>query len=466
MSLRARVALAAAAATAAVVIIAGLALVALVTGDARSELDHQLERQAFAVTRPGVLARSLIERRFVRGGERFEIGVPLRVLDGERIVLATEVFPDLPATAVPAGFATLEADGESWRVLTATPPAPVGRESAIVLQFAAPTDTVEAAARSVRRRVLLLGGVAVLGAGGLGWLTAALALSPLARLRHEAERVSQTADLSVRVPDGQGPAEVDELGQTFNRMLGRIGEESVRTEAALHASRAFAANVAHELRTPLTSMQTNLDVLERNPDLPADERIEVLSAIVSQQSRLLAVLDALRLLARGDLAADNIFDVTDLADLVDASVSRARTNHPDASISLAVADGAYEMRGWDEGLRVMIDNLLDNAATHGRAGGSPADIAVDVRPAAAAIVLRIDDAGPGIPPDEREHVVERFVRGRNARASGSGLGLSLVAQQVELHAGSLEIGDAPAGGTRVTVVLPAATRSDARSDAS
>lgn len=345
-------------------------------------------------------------------------------------------------------------------------PVLLANEREIVLQFAAPTDSVEAAARSVRRRVLLVGSVSVLGAGGVGWLAAAFALAPLARLRREADRVSETVDLSVRVPAGQGPAEVDELGQTFNRMLERIGEQSARTEEALHASRAFAANAAHELRTPLTSMQTNLDVLQRNPDLPGDERIEVLDAIVAQQSRLLAVLEALRLLARGDLAADDVFDRADLADLVDASAIRARARHPDANITLAVAEGRYELRGWDEGLRVMMDNLLDNAATHGRMPRAAAEIAVDLRPARETLVLRIDDAGPGIPPHERERVVERFARGRETHTDGSGLGLSLVAQQVELHGGTLEIGEGPAGGTRVTVVLATSLRSSARPDAS
>lgn len=113
MSLRARVALAAAAATAAVVIIAGWALAALVTGDARSNLDQQLRRQALTVMRPGVLDRSLAERRFVRGAERFEVSVPLRVLEGDRIVFATEAFPNLPASPAAAGFDTVQTDGRN-----------------------------------------------------------------------------------------------------------------------------------------------------------------------------------------------------------------------------------------------------------------------------------------------------------------------------------------------------------------
>ena len=105
----------------------------------------------------------------------------------------------------------------------------LANEREIVLQFAAPTDSVEAAARSVRRRVLLVGSVSVLGAGGVGWLAAAFALAPLARLRREADRVSETVDLSVRVPAGQGPAGVDELGQTFKP---HAGAESVSSPHA------------------------------------------------------------------------------------------------------------------------------------------------------------------------------------------------------------------------------------------
>jgi signal transduction histidine kinase len=116
------------------------------------------------------------------------------------------------------------------------------------------------------------------------------------------------------------------------------------------------------------------------------------------------------------------------------------------------------VQGWGEGLRVALDNLLRNAATHGRppegAGtGAPA-VRVEVVSTADRVTVHVDDNGPGIPAVDRERVLDRFARGTTA-VSGSGLGLALAAQQAALHGGDIAIADAPAGGARVTLWLPA-----------
>jgi two-component system sensor histidine kinase PrrB len=118
---------------------------------------------------------------------------------------------------------------------------------------------------------------------------------------------------------------------------------------------------------------------------------------------------------------------------------------------------AAELQGWPDGLRLIVDNLLANAAVHGGRR-----VEVDVRRDDGALVLLVDDDGPGIAPVERERVLERFARGEGTRAPGSGLGLALVAQQAALHGGGVRIGDAPLGGARVEVRLPLAGRAAAR----
>ena len=97
---------------------------------------------------------------------------------------------------------------------------------------------------------------------------------------------------------------------------------------------------------------------------------------------------------------------------------------------------------------MMLDNLLDNAALHGRRDGDGATVRVTLATDATTIGITVDDNGPGIPPEDRQHVLERFGRGRNASPGGSGLGLALVAQQAALHHGSVSVGDSPSGEAR------------------
>jgi two-component system sensor histidine kinase PrrB len=117
--------------------------------------------------------------------------------------------------------------------------------------------------------------------------------------------------------------------------------------------------------------------------------------------------------------------------------------------------------GWAQGLRLLVDNLIANAATHGRRDGEPAEIVVGLESGTEGVVLSVADRGPGIPPSERGLVVDRFTRGGGARGEGSGLGLALVTQQARLHGGSVSIGDTPGGGTTVTVRLPSSAPHDA-----
>ncbi|MDQ3974294.1 MAG: HAMP domain-containing histidine kinase, partial [Actinomycetota bacterium] len=288
---------------------------------------------------------------------------------------------------------------------------------------------------------------------GLG----SLALRPLGALRHAAEQVASSRDLGTRLPEGQGPEEVDSLANSLNAMLSRLQRSSAQTEQALEASRRFAADAGHELRTPLTSIQANLAVLARSPDLSGEQQ-RILADVVRQHARIVALLDALQALARGDAAAAVPREWLDLAEVVDAAVQHARTRHPRATVGFSGPD-EVAMVGWPEGLRVLVDNLIENALRHGRPDGS-VDVSLSVSD--GRIRLTVDDDGPGIPPVDRQRVFERFARGSNVRAPGSGLGLALVAQQAAVHGGTAAIEDAPSGGARVTVDLAAPAPAAAR----
>ena len=282
-----------------------------------------------------------------------------------------------------------------------------------------------------------------------------LALRPLGRLRVAASNVASTQDLAIRVPAGSGPVEVNGVAESLNAMLARLQTSVAATEAALDASRGFAANAAHELRTPLTSIQANLDALHRNPAMLEHERQETLGDINAELGRLVALLEALRTLARGDVSEGLPTEQVDFADLVDAAVESTRRRHPDVVLTFDDPGGAAALEGWAEGLEVLVVNVLENAATHGKTrADQPVHVRATVEPAGDEVRFVVDDDGPGIPASERGHVLDRFGRGASARGAGFGLGLALVAQQVQLHHGAMVIGVSPAGGARIEVRLP------------
>ena len=467
VSLRSRVALAAVLATVIAVLLAGVAILTLARRDQQNDLDRELQAQVEQVRRQG-LAALFSNRQVPRPPNRGDLNLGVRVLDGTEELFGSG-FPTLEGV-IPDGFSDHDQAGEGWRVLSVEVSRPGPRGGELTLQVSGSTAGIEAALRALRRILLFVGLLAVTGAALGGWLLGTVVARPVAGLRREAERVSETVDLSVRVPEHQGPPEVDDLAHSLNAMLARIEEGAAQTQAALDASRGFAGNVAHELRTPLTSMQTNLEVLAANPDLPRDELAAIVADVVAQQRRLLEALEALRLLARGDLAAADLFELTDLAELVDAAVAQAQARFPEATITLAVPADPPPARVWPEGVRVLLDNLIRNAVTHGAppAGGSPsaevgspgdedgvpAEVTVSLSDDGRDWTLAVEDHGPGIPPAERAQVLERFARGSGARAMGSGLGLALVAQQAELHGGAVTIEDAPTGGARIAVRAP------------
>ena len=458
MSLRTRAALAAVLATVVAVLLSGVAVLGFTSREQVADLDRELTAQVEQLRRQTLA--TLLDLRQVPGSPgRGDLNLGVRVLDDGELLFESE-FPAIDGE-VSLGFSEHEADAEQWRVLSVEVRRPQrGNSDVLTLQVSASMAGIEATLRDLRRLLSLVALLAVGGAGVGGWFLGTVAMRPLASLRREAERVSETVDLSVRVPVDQGPSEVDDLAHSLNVMLERIEAGSQQTQAALDASRGFAGNVAHELRTPLTSMRTNLEVLAANPELPADERASIVADVIAQQRRLLEALEALRLLARGDLAAADLFEVTDLAELVDGLVAQARVRFPEATIELVMPVDPPPTRVWPEGVRVLLDNLIRNAVTHGApADGAAAQATVSLEHDDREWVLAVEDGGPGIPAEERARVLERFARGSGVRAMGSGLGLALVAQQASVHGGTVSIEDSAAGGARIAVRVPLSVES-------
>ena len=346
------------------------------------------------------------------------------------------------------GLQTIDIAGTPWRSLTLNVAA-VGDPR---LQIASSLAPVEERVSRTRRLVLLLGAIALALTALAAWGLTTLAVRPLARLRGGAARIRGAEDLSTPLAEERGaPDEVRQLAGALNEMLSRLGSQSAATERALEATRRFAADAGHELRTPLTALRTQLDTLARNPELPLDQREALVADMTAEQDRMVHLLEGLQALARGEAAESLPREPVELGDLLDAAVHGARKRHPGVHYELAGRVDEGTVDGWEGGLRLLVDNLLDNAALHGRPGGS---VGLGLVRVDGRLIIRIEDDGPGIPPDQRTRLLEPFARGEGAAPGGTGLGLAIVAQQAAIHGGELRLRDSSRGGLGVEVLLP------------
>jgi len=348
--------------------------------------------------------------------------------------------------ASPTGLRTVTRDGQRYRVLV-TPLAGAGLGNLAKLQVVSSLTELERRQAELDSRLAWLGLVALL-AGGLGtYLAAVGTLLPLRRLGSTARRIADEEDLSVRVSETAGPAEVRGMAASFNAMLERLSASAALRERALEATRRFAFDAGHELRTPLTTVQATLSALHRHPDIAAEQRATMLEDALEEQRRLVVLLDGLQALARGDATSPDHEEI-DLADVVTRAVADVRARYPATTFELDLPDAPSPVRGWEPGLRLLVTNLVVNAAHHGRDNGT-VRVALSV---SSPLVLTVDDDGGGIPEPDRERIFEPFLRLDAAtERSGTGLGLALVAQQAREHHATIDVGTSPAGGARVTV---------------
>jgi signal transduction histidine kinase len=206
--------------------------------------------------------------------------------------------------------------------------------------------------------------------------------------------------------------------------------------------REFTADAAHELRTPLAILATHLDALENR------EVAAALSADVARMSRLVNQLLSVAQLEALAVSADETADLQAIAVDVAASLAPLALKR-DRSVAVTGAAAPVAVRGNAESLRQALRNLIENALQHTPAG-TEVEIEVTGEPA-----VHVSDRGPGVPPELRNRVVQRFWRADRRKGEGSGLGLAIVSRILAAHGGRLTVDDAPGGGARFSLRLPA-----------
>jgi signal transduction histidine kinase len=297
-------------------------------------------------------------------------------------------------------------------------------------------DVVEATAAATASLAVVVP-VVVLLVGILTWLLVGRALAPMDAMRAEADRIS-ASELGRRLPDVGASDEVGRLADTLNGMLERL-------EAAQRRLRRFVSDASHELRSPIASIRQHAEVVRDEPgarDLTAD--------ILPELERLQNLIDDLLVLARLDEGASPRETEVDLDDLVLAEAARLR-QRPGLHVD-TTGIGPARTHGNAPELARVVRNLADNAGRHAASA-----VAFTVSSVDGIAELTVDDDGSGIRVDERNRVLERFVRldeGRGRHQGGAGLGLAIASEVIAAHGGEIRLGTAPLGGLRVTVSLP------------
>ncbi|MEJ2578802.1 MAG: HAMP domain-containing sensor histidine kinase [Kineosporiaceae bacterium] len=219
--------------------------------------------------------------------------------------------------------------------------------------------------------------------------------------------------------------------------------------------RAMAADVAHELRTPVTILR---GVSEEVLDGLAEPGLDMVRSFHEEVLRLERIVDDLATLSSAEAAGLSLRrDRVDLAGVAEQAVGQLRHRFQEAGQDVEVIlTGPRELLAVDgDEIRLgqVVTNLLTNATAVTPRGGR---IEVAVAREAGEVRLTVTDSGPGIPPEERERVFERFFRGRGAGdRPGSGIGLAVVAELVRVHGGQVRAGGPPGRGAVFTVTLPA-----------
>ena len=315
-----------------------------------------------------------------------------------------------------------------------------GPNGPLTVAVASPLDSAQRSADELGNGLWLLTAFLTLLVGALAWVIAGRALRPVEAIRTEVLSISGTT-MHRRVPVPAGRDEVRRLAETMNEMLDRL-------EAASARQREFVSDASHELRSPVATMRTDLEVALRDPD---HANWPELATAPARRER--ATRRARRRPARARPARRR----PDRRDIRRGRHRRARArgrrppHRRDPVRHRAVSGGRVEGSGRQ--LTQVVRNLLDNAARH--ASGR---VAVSVATVGEEVVLSVEDDGPGIAPEDRARVFDRFTRLDAARArdaGGSGLGLALVKRIVSIHGGTVQVADTNGqGGARFEVRLP------------
>jgi signal transduction histidine kinase len=301
--------------------------------------------------------------------------------------------------------------------------------------------------------------VVVLGLGG-GVFIARRVLRRIDAMTGTTQRI-MAGDLSGRLPVGRSGDELDRLAGNLNAMLERI-------EALMMGLKEVSDNIAHDLKTPLTRLRNRAEEALAKSRSEAEYR-DALERTIEESDGLIRTFNALLMIAGAESGqARGNMDDFDAADVANGIHELYEPVAEDDGVTLRVKTETAPLHGNRELISQALANLVENAIKYGKpvpaaqplsagavSGTDGKEVLIEARRDGDQVLLSVTDHGPGIPPADRKHAVERFVRLEASRTQpGSGLGLSLASAVATLHGGELRLGDAHPGLT-ATLAIPA-----------
>jgi signal transduction histidine kinase len=344
---------------------------------------------------------------------------------------ATPLFgKSLPSQVTPAKFAITQA---TFR--TAWGP--------VVLNVATPLDGIRSTVDKVTDALVVAVPVLVLLVGAMTWFMTGRVLRPVSAITSRVQDITGST-LHERVPEPNTDDEIAELAQTMNAMLDRI-------EGSADQQKRFMSDASHELRSPVASIKTQLETALMHPE-HADWQ-GVARTVLTEDERLESLVGNMLALARLEEGQRPTAIEVDLDDVVHEEAARPSRVPIDRSGVLA-----GRVMGVRTELISVVRNLLDNGVRH-----ATSRVRVRLVTHGRTVRLEVDDDGPGVEPEARAKVFERFARleeGRSRDAGGSGLGLALTKRIVEAYDGSVFVETSDLGGASFVVELPAVAEVD------
>lgn len=373
------------------------------------------------------------------GGHAYETKLAFQARDaGGRLLLRSESGPSSELAPLAPGYADVVLDGELWRTFTLRAP------SGMWYQASELSDIREEMAEDIAFGTLVPLFVSLPLMALMIWLAICWASRGLLRISTEIE---------ARAPDRLAPIELGRVPQEIQGLVKAVNGLLERLDAALSRERRFTADAAHELRTPVAAVKVHADNLRTAiNDAERLESQQRLDAGVRRMERAISQLLALSRVEPG--AAPLARDAVALQDILARHADDARALAAERDITVSVDAARAVVTGDAAAMDGLVRNLLDNAVRYTPASGQ---VRVRLASADGEVRLVVEDSGPGIAPEARERVFERFHRELGTGVEGSGLGLSIVAQVLASHGGRIVLDASPAlGGLRATVTLPAA----------
>ena len=419
------------------VLVCGVAATAAVYIQASEEVDEVFDRQLRQI------AQTLRAQEDLSVGPSASIG---EIEEDDEIVASAwdlsgkPIFGLAGVRPVPGadkrGFLTDTWNGQKWRAYVVT-----GRGGTV--EVSQPLAIRATIAMTMVARIVLPMIVLIVVLSVLVWIAVGRALAPLV----DATGVLATTESNTLqpMPIENAAREVKPFVAALNDLLNRLTEQLSRQET-------FVSDAAHELRTPLAALQLQLELLESagNPE----ERQAAVAQLRRGIERLTHLGQQLLTMARLDPSNRAPVEALDLSELAVSVIGElwllANAKHVDLG---SVEHEKMLVQGDPEALKIMVKNIVDNAIRYTPCGGR---VDINLRRHGDRVQLEVIDTGPGIPPEERERVFDRFYRGISQTASGSGLGLAIVERIADQNGASILLQDGAGGrGLRFCVSFAA-----------